>query len=342
MKKLIPVIVLVVAVVAIVAIKKSRSGGEPGSSVEAVVWYGMMPHPYISEVEIGAKAAAADGGFDLLTSVGQEWTQDNESANVKAMSTRGHKAFSVFPGDPAGANGLFGQLTRNGQSVIAYGAEPNLPTPASFTVATDISVAATEAAEELVRLMGGKGNILNVLETVTDVNTQKRDQAVNAVADANDAVKVIQTISDMSQVSVAKEKIQSALAARGAEIDGIITTGYNPTIAAAAVLTEWHKNPDNKRIRFVGIDTGESVLEAIRNGSIDATMAQNPFGHGYISCTLLSKMVEGWTVTSPYQFINAGNLIVNKDNVDSYAETIRTITDGIVADIETKYLDAPK
>lgn len=337
MKKLIPVGVLLVVVIAIVVIKR----GGATSEVEPVVWYGMMPHPYITEVQGGAAAAEAATGTKILKVVGQEWTQDNENANIKALSTKGHKCFSIFPGDPAGANGLFGQLVRNGQHVIAYGAEPNLPTPASFTVATDIHQAATDACEELVQLMGGKGNILNVLETVTDVNTKVRDDAIIGVAAKYPGVTIVQTISDMSQVSVAKEKIQSALAARGEEIDGIITTGYNPTIAAAAVLTEWHADPDHKRIRYIGIDTGDTVMEAIRNGSIDATVSQNPFGHGYISCTILAKMAEGWSPREPYQFINAGHVIVTRDNIDTYADEIRALTDAIIADIETTYLQAP-
>lgn len=341
MKKLLPIIILVVLIIGIAVVKKARHSDD-SSSVEPIVWYGMMPHPYISEVQVGVKAASEALGKPILISMGQEWTQDNESANIKALSTRGHKAFSIFPGDPAGANGLFSELSRNGMISVAYGAEPDLPTPAKFTVATDIKGAAMEATEELIKLMGGKGSILNVLETVTDVNTKKRDEGVNEVVDKYEDVKVVQTISDMSQVSVAKEKIQSALAARGGEIDGIITTGYNPTIAAAAVLTEWHKNPANKRIRFIGIDTGATVLQAIRDGSIDATMAQNPFGHGYISCLLLGKMLDGWTPKKDYQFINAGNLVVNKDNVDSFSEEVRKITDRIAGELESTYLDAPE
>ncbi len=338
MKKFLPIVVLIAIVVAIVLVKK----GQSSSDVEPVVWYGMMPHPYMSEVEAGAKEAAVDTGVPLLAVVGQEWTQDNENANIKALSTKGHKTFSIFPGDPAGANGLFAELVRNGQYVVAYGAEPNIPTPALFTVATDIQQSATDAAEALVKMMGGKGNILNVLETVTDVNTKVRDDAIIAVAAKHPGVKIIQTISDMSQVSVAKEKIQSALAARGEEIDGIITTGYNPTIAAAAVLSEWHANRAHKRIRYIGIDTGATVMEAIRNGSIDATVSQNPFGHGYISCTILAKMTKGWTPRQPYQFINAGHIVVTKDNIDTYGVQIRAITDGIIADMDTKYLTPPK
>ncbi|MCY2955112.1 MAG: substrate-binding domain-containing protein [Planctomycetota bacterium] len=338
MKKIIPLIVLLalVAAVVIVTVTRKKTAAEP------IAWYGSMPHPYITEVQAGAAACEKDLGTAIYRMVGQEWTQDNENVNVEALSTKGHKAFSIYPGDAAGANGLFSQLKRKGQFVVAYGCEPALPTPASFTVATDIKDAAMFAAEELIKIMGDKGNILNVLEIVTDVNTRKRDEGINEVVAKHPNVKIIQTIGDMAQVSEATNKIQSALAARAGKIDGIITTGYNPTIAAAAILTEWHKNPARKRIRFVGIDTGPTVLQAIRDGSIDATLAQNPFGHGYISCVILKMMLDGWTPKQDYQFINAGIVLVNKDNVDAYPQDVRKITDQILIDLKTRYLNAPK
>ncbi len=338
MKRALPIIVLVglaVIVIVVVAIRKKEEA-------EPIVWYGPMPHPYVSEVKAGVEACGKDFGAKIFTMVGQEWTQDNENINVEALSTKGHKAFSVYPGDAAGANGLFAALRRKGQLVVAYGAEPALPTPASFTVATDIKGAAMTACEELIKMMGEKGNILNVLETVTDINTKKRDEGINEVVAKYPNVNIVQTIADMTQVSEATNKIQSALAARADEIDGIITTGYNPTIAAAAILTEWHKNPNHKRIRFIGIDTGATVLQAIRDGYIDATIAQNPFGHGYISCAILKMMLDGWKPKKDYQFINAGIVKVTKKNVGTYPDEVRKITDGIVTDLKTKYLLPPK
>jgi len=315
--------------------KSGSSGAEP------IVWYGMMPHPYISEVQQGVEACEKDNNVTILKRVGEEWTQDNENSNIKTLSTMNHKAFSIYPGDPAGANGLFKQLKGNNQIVVAYGAEPDLPTPAAFTVATDIKGAAMVAAEELIKMMGDKGNILNVLETVTDINTKKRDDGIKEVVAKHPGVKIIQTISDMTQVSVAKEKIGQTIVARGDEIDGFITTGYYPTIAAAAILAERHKDPGKKRIRFIGIDTGPTVLQAIRDGSIDATVAQNPFGHGYISTTILNMMLGGWKPVRDYQFINAGIVVVTKDNLDTYKREVRKITDGIVAELKTKYLTVP-
>jgi ribose transport system substrate-binding protein len=237
---------------------------------------------------------------------------------------------------------LFRLLRSRGQHVVAYGAEPALPTPATFTIATDIKGAAMQATEELIRLMGGQGKILNLLEATTDVNTRKRDEGIREVVARHRGVTIVQTLSDMMQMGEATTKIQSALAARGREIDGMIATGFNPTVAAAAILTEWHKDPAHKRIRFVGIDTDATVLRAIRDGAIDATVAQNPFGHGCLSCALLKLLIEGWTPQRDYQFINAGIVVVTRENVDSYSTEIRKVTDALLAGLRTRFLHPPQ
>jgi ribose transport system substrate-binding protein len=338
MKNVIPITCVLTIAAVVLGVKVSRRQ----AAREPIAWYGNAAHPYINEVRVGVEALARDAGVGIHCGIGQEWTQDNQNVNVEALSTRGYRAFALYPGDAAGANGLFKLLRGRGQHVVSYGAEPALPTPASFTVATDIKGAAMTATEELIRLMGGRGKILNLLEAVTDVNTRKRDEGIRQVVAKHPGVQIVQTLSDMIQIGEATTKIQSALAARAGEIDGIIATGFNPTVATAAILIEWHKDPQHKRIRFVGIDTDATVIRAIRDGSIDATIAQNPFGHGYISCTILKLMNEGWTPRRDYQFINAGLVVVTRDNLDNYSADIRKVTDGIVAELKTKYLNAPK
>jgi len=338
MKKALPIIVLAIVVIIVAYSAMTRKPVE----VEPIAWYGPEAHPYVTEVKQGAEAYAKDGNTKILTLVGSDWTQGEENNKVEILSTQGHKAFSIYPGDAAGANGLFEKLRAKGQYVVAYGAEPDLPTPAAFTVATNIPEAAKTAARELIRLMGDKGKILNVLETVTDINTQKRDRAIREVVAQHPNVQILQTVTDMTQVDTATNKIGAALVANGDQIDGVITTGYNPTIAAAAILTKWNGDPKHKKkIRFVGIDTADTVLKAIKDGYIDETIAQNPFGHGYISCNILDLMLHGYTPKNGYQFIDAGIVIVNKNNVDTFRQEVQKITNGIKADLTKKYLNPP-
>jgi ribose transport system substrate-binding protein len=107
------------------------------------------------------------------------------------------------------------------------------------------------------------------------------------------------------------------------------------------LLEEHNRRPGAKRIRFVGLDTDERVLAAIRDGAVDATLAQNPFGHGYISCALLDLLLQGWQPKADYQFIDSGSVVVTKANVDSFQHGIEAMTVTIVNDLKTKYLRPP-
>lgn len=310
-------------------------------SLEPIVLYEPLPHPYCNAVGEGAKAYAKDTGTPVRVVVGQESTMANLNQNVESLYTVGHRAFAFIPVDPAGAKGLFTRLKTSGRFAVAYGAQPAEGSDTAFAVATDTKSAATLAAENLCELMGYKGKILNVLESLTDANTPIRKAAVEAVVAKYPGVEIIQTVGDVTTEQKAREKIESALVARGKEVDAVICTGYTTTVAAATLLADHNRKPGAKRIRFVGLDTDERVLAAIRDGSVDMTLAQNPFGHGYISCALLDLMLQGWQPKVPYQFVDAGCVPVTRENVDSFQAGIEAMTKDIVAELKTKYLQPP-
>ncbi len=56
----------------------------------------------------------------------------------------------------------------------------------------------------------------------------------------------------------------------------------------------------------------------------------------------LKLMLDGWTPKTAYQFINAGIVIVTRDNIDTYAAEVRKITDGIAAELQSRYFQPPR
>jgi ribose transport system substrate-binding protein len=312
------------------------------AAVEPIAFYEPLPHPYCTACGEGAKAYAKEHHIGVRVVVGQESTMANLNQNIESLLTVGYKAFAFVPVDPAGAKGLFTRLKKAGRLAVAYGAQPAEGSDTPFAVATDTKSAATLAAEKLCELLGHKGKILNVLESLTDANTPIRQHAIETVVAKYPDVQIIQTVGDVTTEQKAREKIESALVARGDEVDGVICTGYTTTVAAATLLADHNRQPGAKRIRFVGLDTDERVLAAIREGGVDMTLAQNPFGHGYISCALLDLMLQGWRPKVPYQFVDAGCVPVTKENVDSFQSGIEAMTKTIVGELKTKYLLPPQ
>src|SRR5947199_7364521 len=127
--------------------------------------------------------------------------------------------------------------------------------------------------------MGGKGVLLHGSGLLTDPNTVLRVNAVKkAVAETNGAVTLI-TITDIDKdAQTADTAINQALATHK-DITGIVTTAYNPTVAAAKAL----RTLGDKKIKMVGIDDDRVVLAAVTDEFLIDTMAQNQRGPSYMA-----------------------------------------------------------
>ena len=336
MKKVVATITVSLLVVGTVFAGGAGDSAQKAQGESRLVWYASAVHPYFDAVQKGVQAFEVDTGIEVHQQIGPDWTQDSQTQNLEALAASGYTGFSVYPSDPSGANGVYEELVERGIDVVNFGTSTLQPTPASFAVATDVKYAAMVATEELIQLMGGKGNILNVLEVITDANTKLRKEGVEEVVAKYPDVNIVQEISDMTTIEAATEKIENAIAAKRAEIDGIICTGYTTSVAAAQILSEI--NAAGREIAFIGIDDDPVVLEGIEAGTIDATIAQNPYGHGYISLMLVKMLNEGYQPREGKYFVNSGIALVTADNVDSYADDLTAVTNTILESLETEYL----
>jgi ribose transport system substrate-binding protein len=94
----------------------------------------------------------------------------------------------------------------------------------------------------------------------------------------------------------------------------------------------------NRNIIAVGIDTDEATMLAIQSGKLYGTMAQNPYGHGYLSLELVKLMGQGYKPVAGQYFINSGVALVTKDNINTYSNDITAVTNKIKGELTTKYL----
>ena len=312
------------------------------SSVDGLkmVSYFPAPHSYYDEVQDGVKAFSQDTGVNVDIQLGNDWEQATETEKVEALVAQGANALSIYPADASGANGLYDEITAQGVDVINFGADVNHPTNASFAVATDVKQAAYEACAALIEMMGEKGSIINVLEVLEDSNTAKRKEGVEqAVAEYPD-VEIIQEVAGIGSVEEAVSKIENSLSANAGQVNGIICTGANPSVGLVSVLSDYYeKQPDAEHIYNIVMDTDPTVTGAIGDDVLDATIAQNPYGHGYISCMLLKYLYEGYEpVSEDAYFVDAGFCVVNKDNLETYKDDLSKRTQEILDSLTTDYL----
>lgn len=306
-----------------------------------LAWIFPLPHPFGEAVKVGAQKFAdeyASQGINVTLKIGPEMTAASQASMVEALMANGIRYIAAFPADAVAINGLADEYEKDGLVVGLFGAAPQQPTKTKFTIATDVKAAAAQATEYLIQQMGGKGNIINVLEVLDDPNTVLRKQGVEETVAKYPDVKIVQEISGMSSTEEATTKIESALSANIENVDGIICTGFTTTLGLVNVLNDYKSSGGTKQIHAVGIDTDPTVIEAIGNGTLDATIAQNPEGMGYVSLLILKYLSEGYRMADSVYFIDSGTAVVTKDNLTTYSDSINEVTQSIIADLTTRYL----
>jgi ribose transport system substrate-binding protein len=320
------------------------SGAAQAASDTTVALVPGGPHPYFAAWEQAAADASKDFGITAEYKVPAKWELSLQNELIESLVAQGSNAFLVFPGDAVGTNATLAELADfDVPSAVLAGCTKD-PTPALFCLGTDVYRSAYLGTKELISALGGQGNIAHFTGFLVDPNTQLRIQAVEkAVAEAGGGVKLIQTIADIDAPEPADQKINAFLAAQGQEVNGIVTTAWVPSVVAATSL----RNLGDKRIKMVGIDHDEVVLQAIKDGFVHGTMLQNPYGQGYIGAFAIDQVRSGCTVKedAPWlkteqtaHFIDSGTAFVGADKVDGYQETMKAVTKDIMASFKDKYL----
>ncbi len=303
------------------------------------------PHPYFSAWEQAGADAVKDFGLGAGDyRVPQKWELSQQTQLLESLLSQGYNSFLIFPGDAVGTNPVVQEITENGGQALALAGCLKDPTPALFCMGTDTGNSAYLGTKELIKAMGGKGRIAHFTGFLVDPNTQLRIDAVKKAADeTNGAVEVVQVIADIDAPQPAEEKINAYLAASAANVDGIVTTAWVPAVTAANAL----RKLGDKRIKMVGIDHDEIVLKAIKDGFVNGTMLQNPYGQGYIGSYVLDKLRSGCKLKddAPWKsnaltakFVDSGTVYVDAAQVDNYVDAMRAITKDLLANFEKTYM----
>jgi ribose transport system substrate-binding protein len=321
-----------VALVIVLALVVMAVAADPAK----FVWYASAPHPYFDSVKLGVEAFAKDYGVAVKEQVGPDWNMDSENTGVLALAADGYNFFSVYPSDASAANGLYDEIVKKGGKVVNFGASTFQPTPASFAVMTDVKAAAMKAAEYVIAKMGKKGTLVNVLEVLEDPNTKLRKDGVDEVVKKYPNVKVIEVAGIKSEQEAA-EKIEGAVGSAGGYVDGILCTGFVPTMALAKFVTDF-QTKGGKHIASVGIDDDPVILDAISKGYLDASIGQNTFGHGYLSMLVLWYLSQGYKPAAGQYNIDSGVVLITSANVKSYKADLTKVTQTIKAALTKTYL----
>jgi ABC-type sugar transport system, periplasmic component len=294
-------------------------------------------NPYFAPVDQAVKDAAKDYGIPVpLIQSPQNWNQNEQNTILDGLVAQGVKAMTLCTSDPVAGNEEISKIVDSGVPVITFAMSPAQPTKSAFCLATDVADSAYQGTKHLIEAMGKKGNIVHLTGNLTDGNTKLRMDAIDKAISEYPDVKLLQTITDIDVAEPAQNAVNSLMAAKRDQIDGVICTAYIPSVAIANAV----RKLDEKRIKIVGIDTDQIVIDAIQDGYLVGTMAQNPYGQAYLSVYSMKLFADGfkWKKDAPF-LVNSGTLYIEKSNAATYTQDLTKLTKDLVADWQTKYFE---
>src|ERR1700722_1408805 len=196
-----------------------------------------------------------------------------EVSTIDSLVAQGYNAFAVFPDGESAIKPTYQRLISRGIPVFDLAGCTTDPTPALLCYATNVKASATYETQVLEKAMGGSGNIAFLTGLLTDGNTALREQGVNqAITAAGGKVKLAQLVSNIDSASAAPPAVESLLASKGSSLNGMLSTDYYPSVAAASILTS---DPHFRHVLFIGQDNSPTVLNAVEKKYIYGTMFQN-------------------------------------------------------------------
>lgn len=157
-------------------------------------------------------------------------------------------------------------------------------------VATDNTKGGELAADRLGELLGGKGNVLVLRLQEGSASTTAREEGFLAQLKAKyPGITVISSNQYAGATrETAKQAAENLLNRFGADLQGIFTPNESSSIGMLLALQDIGKAG---KIRFVGFDATQTLLDAMKAGQLDGIAVQNPMKMGYLGVkTMLAHL----------------------------------------------------
>ncbi|MDO5695458.1 MAG: substrate-binding domain-containing protein [Eubacteriales bacterium] len=288
---------------------ESADTGEKGGEKVIALSMNTLSNPFFVSVVEGCKAEAAEQGYEVIVTD----AQDNPTTQQKDIENLITKKPAAILIDPCDSDAIISSVEAcnaanipvftmdrraNGGEVIAH-------------VGYDAVKSGNLAGEFLAKSLGGKGKVVELQGILGSNVAQERSKGFNEIMDKNPDIEIVarQTanFNRTEGLSVMENILQG-----NPEIDGIYCANDEMLLGALEAVNAAGRKD---KIVMIGCDALDETIDAIKNGKVEATIAEPPFvlGRGIMNTAV--KHLKGEKVEKD---VVLKNKVLTKENVDSF------------------------
>ena len=319
MKKVSGLIVLVTIATVFIA-----SGCKQKEESEAKYRIAVIPkgttHVFWKSIHAGAVKAKKE-----LRELGVEiiWKgplkEDDRESQIRVVEdfiTRGVSGIVLAPLDDAALRRPVKDAVNNGIPVVIIDSGLKSEDYVSF-VATDNYIGGRKGGERLAKILGGKGRVIMLRYHAGSASTMKREQGfLDVLKEKYPEIEVVSANQYGGATTESAYRASENLLAPlrtpdgGLKIDGIFCPNES---TAFGMLRALEDSGLAGKVKYVGFDSSDRLVQAMRRGHIHGLVLQDPINMGYLGVKIMMKHLRGEKVEKQ---IDTGSTLATPENMD--------------------------
>ena len=268
-----------------------------------------LVHNFWTSVKAGADSAGVELGVEIIwKGPSLETDIPGQIAILEDYINKRVDAIVVAATDSRALIPTLEEASRRGIKVITIDSGVESDIPLSF-VASDNIQAANIAADVLVELIGGAGQVACIPFIPGAETSIWRENGFKQGLEKHPEAELVAVQYSQADVATAMAVTENILTA-WPNLDGIFAANESGAIGAAQALIA--RNLQG-RVKLVAFDAAPNEIEALKSGVIQALIVQQPFEMGYLGVKTAVEAIGGHAVPPR---IDTGIKVVTLKNID--------------------------
>ena len=324
MRRWAAVLLLVLVSVVVVACggdDSSSSGGSSGTSsggggknYKMTLVAGVKGDEFYITMNCGAQEKAKELGVSLDFQGPDEFDASKQIPVLDAVTAKSPDAILIAPTD---TKALFAPITQAAQNskIVLVDTTLDDPSMAVSQIASDNLKGGQTAGEELLKLIGGKGKVMVVNVKPGISTTDQRGQGFEQAVKGKPGVTYLGQEYDNDDPAKAASIVTATLS-KHPDLKGIFAANLFSAEGSATALRQAGKLGD---VKIVGFDAGPKQVQDLKDGLVQALIAQKPADIGSQGVEQAYNALAGKPTTKK---IGTGFEVVTKDNLSQMQDVL--------------------
>ncbi len=266
-------------------------------------------HLFWIGVEAGARAAGREFGLEILWN-GPPTESDiaRQVQIVDSMIARQVDGIAIAAAERKALVQPIERAVRAGIPVAVFDSGVDTDAPMSF-IATDNVEAGRLGTRALAALINGQGKVAIVAHAPGSFSTMDREKGFEEVIAAEfPDIEIVARPYAMSSRAKALEVAENILTAHP-DIDAFFAS-TEPCAAGVSLALKGRGLAG--KVKLIGFDSSDAMIEDLKAGVLDATVIQDPYRMGYEAVKAIATKLDGGTpparVDLPARVVTAADL----------------------------------